>query len=226
MIVSHQHRFIFIKSRKTAGTSLEIALSKFCGPDDIITPIGREDELLRRQLGYRGPQNFSCALGQYSARDWLKVLRAGKRKAFYNHMAAAAAKRLLGEKIWRDYFKFTIERNPWDKVVSRYYWDHRRPTRPSFHDYVMGEKFGLASSYELYNIDGELAVDRVLRYENLAAELDFLMQRLELQERPRMPNAKSGFRLQGSYREMFSDEARRAVEVKFAREIAAFGYSF
>ena len=30
MIVSHKHRFIFLKSQKTGGTSLELALSRIC----------------------------------------------------------------------------------------------------------------------------------------------------------------------------------------------------
>ena len=38
MIISHKHKFIFIKTRKTAGTSIELFLSRFCGPEDIITP--------------------------------------------------------------------------------------------------------------------------------------------------------------------------------------------
>ena len=44
MIVNHKYKFIFIKSFKTAGTSLEIALSKFCTKDDIITSIVEEDD--------------------------------------------------------------------------------------------------------------------------------------------------------------------------------------
>lgn len=32
MIVSHRYRYIFIKTKKTAGTSIEIALSRHCGP--------------------------------------------------------------------------------------------------------------------------------------------------------------------------------------------------
>ncbi len=57
MIVSHKHQFVFLKTRKSAGTSAEIALSKHCGPDDIITPLSPEDEAMRRDLGYRGAQN-------------------------------------------------------------------------------------------------------------------------------------------------------------------------
>ena len=39
MLVSHKHRFIFVKTRKTGGTSVELALAPHCGPDDIITPL-------------------------------------------------------------------------------------------------------------------------------------------------------------------------------------------
>ena len=40
MILSHSHRFIFIKSAKTAGTSLESALSNDCDGKDLVAPIG------------------------------------------------------------------------------------------------------------------------------------------------------------------------------------------
>ncbi|WP_275670288.1 hypothetical protein [Okeania hirsuta] len=39
MIISHKYKFIFLKTIKTSGTSIEIYLSRFCGDDDVITPI-------------------------------------------------------------------------------------------------------------------------------------------------------------------------------------------
>ena len=47
MIISHAHKFIFLKTKKTAGTSIELALSQLCGPDDVIPPITESDETLR-----------------------------------------------------------------------------------------------------------------------------------------------------------------------------------
>ena len=48
MIISHKYKYIFLKTNKTAGTSIEIALSKHCDHNDIITPISAEDEAIRK----------------------------------------------------------------------------------------------------------------------------------------------------------------------------------
>ena len=76
MIVSHEHRFIFVKTHKTGGTSVEIALAEHCGPDDIITPIVEEDEAYRTELGFRGPQHTAdtAGVGHHHARRNGRVL--------------------------------------------------------------------------------------------------------------------------------------------------------
>ncbi len=56
MIVSHKYEFVFIKTKKTAGASVEIALSKFCGVEDreyITKKCSREIDLLGYTFGRR-----------------------------------------------------------------------------------------------------------------------------------------------------------------------------
>jgi len=57
MILSKINNFLFLKTRKTAGTSIEIFLSRYCDDKDIITPITPIDELTRLKVG-RICQNF------------------------------------------------------------------------------------------------------------------------------------------------------------------------
>ena len=86
MIVSHEHRFIFIKTRKTAGTSIEISLSKYCGPNDIITPIAEVDEKIRESLGHKGPQNYK--INETKLLNNLFLILGFKSKEHYNHSPA------------------------------------------------------------------------------------------------------------------------------------------
>ena len=50
---------LFLKPRKVAGTSFEIALSRSAGTADIVTPISLEDELIRTDQKGQLPINWS-----------------------------------------------------------------------------------------------------------------------------------------------------------------------
>ncbi|WP_395657832.1 hypothetical protein [Nocardioides sp.] len=213
MIVSHEHRLIFLKTRKTAGTSVEIALSRICGPDDTITRLTDEDEELRRSRGGRGPQHFESP--------------PLPEKAF-NHMPARGVRLVVGPDVWRDYFRFTIERNPWDLVVSQYYWRYRNEEAPPFDDFVrrpvvvkLADK-----NARIYRLRGEIAVDRVLRFESLASDLAELWAERGLPGSPELPHAKSHSRPARSYRELYTDETRDLVGNLFAGVVRDLGYEF
>ena len=49
-LVINKEKIIFIKGSKVAGSSFELALSKFTSTKDIITPLNADEELLRQKL--------------------------------------------------------------------------------------------------------------------------------------------------------------------------------
>ncbi|NNK49678.1 MAG: hypothetical protein HKP01_12465 [Gemmatimonadetes bacterium] len=225
MIISHAHRFIFIKTEKTAGTSIEIALSKYCGPDDVITTIVPEDEAVRTDLGYRGPQHYHVPLSRYTALDYLRALRHRRRLRFRNHSSAQFIQRYIDPAVWDSYYKFTFERNPWDKVISYYFWWYRDDDSLSLSEFIASGEMGRMRGFDLYSENSVPVVDDVFLFENLGPSMEELGRRLDLGETPELPRTKHGFRRdKRPYQEVLSAEDRSRIERVFAREIAYFGY--
>lgn len=217
MIISHRHKFVYVKTRKTASTSLEIALSRFCGPEDVITKIVPKDQALRASLGYPGPQNELV-------RD-----ASGSTFELVNHAPATVARNLLGA-TWEEYFTFTIERNPFDRVISQYFWDVAPfAAQPSIGEYLRTASPELLSNWHLYTAEDQLIVDHVGRYETLDESLAFVAERLGLGAAITLPaqRTKSEYRRdRRHWQEVLSDDDRRLVEAVCRREIEAFGYAW
>jgi hypothetical protein len=230
MIISHKYKFIFLKTNKTAGTSIEIALSGACGDDDIISPISPADEEIRSGLGNRGPQNYLASAREYGIGDLLKLAATGRKmKRFYSHMPARKIKPLLTQQVWNDYFKFCFERNPWDRVISLYYWRHRSEPRPSIADFVdSGQLKRLKKKgREVYSINNQVAVDRVCRFEDIVAELESVRTQLGITEHLELRQAKSNFRKdKRNYRDILALQQQEKIAELFSDEIKLMGYEY
>jgi hypothetical protein len=230
MIISHEHKFIFLKTKKTAGTSIELTLSRLCGPDDIISPITESDEALRAPGS--GPRNWRVHGWWQSPRPlfkrrWLKV--GPPDYGFYNHMPAAEARALLNDdKVWRSYFKFAFDRNPWDRQVSAYHFRYRRlRTPPPLTEFLQDDKRARLNNYEIYSLNGEPCVDFLGRFESLEEDFRRALGEIGLTFDHALPRAKSGIRKNGKhYRDYYDDHTREVVGDWYAREIKLLGYSF
>ncbi len=141
MILSHRNKFIFMHSRKTAGSSITALLNRHLGPDDI--QIGAWPDAIeaggkynRRALliAMRSP----LALGFESLKHSVKKRKPEIAPHFVNtvtrlHYAnkhdfragAHISARQVAEfdpDSWSRYYKFCFVRNPWTHAVSDYHW--------------------------------------------------------------------------------------------------------
>lgn len=205
-IVSHEHGFVFVRTRKTGGTSTELALSSLCGAKDVITPVCDRDERLREQCGGRGPQNFVGT-------------------GLVNHSPAQRIRDVVGAARWREYFTFCVERCPYEKVVSLYFHRHRVKPRPSIDDFLASGEAWDALNAPLYlDSNGEVLVNRVISYGRLEVELADVLARFGLAVPSPMPLAKSQFREDRRPAcSILNDEQRQAVATGYATEFALFG---
>ena len=236
MIVSYKHNFIFVKSRKTAGTSMEIALASCCGEDDIITPLGSDDELLRLKLDANAkPRNY-LSDRTIEAKYWEYVV-AGNQKGMrdvhqnempetyrlYNHASAKRAVKVLGREFWDKAYKFTIERHPYEKCVS-WAW-HKKRDKSTDEAIRHSLDQGMYRNFDLYSLEGKVAVDFIVRYEHMESDVKLLEQKLGMELYSRMPRAKGGERKDPRpAREVLSDDHKAQIREFCAEEFALMGY--
>ena len=212
MIASYSHNFIFLKTRKVGGTSLEIVLSSWCRDRDICSPVLPEDEELRQQMG-GSARNFSDAEGKVR---------------FYHHMPAGEVKAELPD-LWSQAFKFSVDRHPYEKVVSRAWWNiGRRNGNP---DAELGPEIEKAIrrrsylNHSIYMIDGRLAVDELWPYEQMWERLRELAGRLGLPAPVEQPRAKAQYRRDRTpAREALSVEQRERIYRDARVEFDLLGY--
>ena len=249
-IISHRHEFIFIRPRKVAGTSIEIALSRCCGREDVISD---------RQLRFDSAVDEDD-FGIVSPQHEEAVCRGGENgHGGGSHLPPHAIRAGIGPDVWDAYFKFTVARNPWDQFVSYYYWRfHRRwrSARRIFRDtgylrngyrhcwmrhlfkcgrHGQAMEFGLRKGLfarhlektsSFYFIDGDEYADYVMRFENLQQDFDEVCRRLRIPA-SRLPRTKSRVRPGGGYyRDYYTDYSRDYIGVKCRRITDAFGYRF
>jgi Sulfotransferase family len=231
MIISHQHRLIFVKTRKTAGTSIELGLRRLCGPNDVITPVG-EDEKLARSLGLPRPQHTYIPVPRMDARALAMLLRRGRRPSFYNHMPARRIRAIAGRRTWDDYLTVAVERNPWERALSLFHWlmhwqgNAAITELTTFLRHATRQRPMALSNWWLYTVRNTVVVDRVLRYEDLDLELKRLWRQLG-HEPPELPRAKASHgNDRRHHREVMSSADRDLVAAACSREIDHFGYEF
>ena len=157
-------------------------------------------------------------------KDWWYIDSATK------HISASQARQLYGEDIWNSYTKFSVVRNPWDRVMSiwattRWHETAGLALNCPLETFIRNlrphprEHYGSLFYHEI--LDEEM--DFVLRFESLQGDLDRMLTQLGF-DPVRLPHVNK--RQRGSYRQMYSEHSRELVRKMFSEDIAAFEYAF
>jgi len=144
-------------------------------------------------------------------------------------MPAWLVQKRVPARTWDEYFKFCVERNPWDKVLSHYYMTAARAGGSlSLDQYLARGRFPI--NYFRYTdpSGARIIIDRVVRYENLMRDLAEVFAQVNVRFEGNLGvRAKSEYRTNYTpYQEVFNEDQRRIVEQAFAREIELHGYRF
>lgn len=232
MIISHEHQFIFIKTKKTAGTAIEAALSELCGPLDVITPYRAESEEDRKGPP---PQNFRIDHPAKPKRPlWRRLLMRPERYyhpsvGYYEHMPSDLVRAYTGDDVWKRYFKFAFERNPWDRQISWYFYKTKtKGERPSFESFMTSKRRAFVNNHDLYLEDGRLAVDFLGRYESLEADLAKALRAIGVDRTLAVPqsNVTPNKAERKDYRSYYTPKTEALVAEWYAPEIKLLGYGF
>jgi len=216
MLVSHRHGFIYTKTLKTAGTSVEVYFEPFCMREGEWVPSHYREEYVS-ETGIVGRR---CD-------DHVAV-----RQGWWNHMPAQDIRDRLGQDCWDRYFKFCVVRDPYEKMISAFFFAHQgreECLRPELSPKLFAlwlTSFALPVDRNKYLLDGAFALNDVIRHESLADDMGRICRRLDLPWEPqRMPRYKMGVRPDwASAAHMYEPESRQVVQDAFAYEFQAFGY--
>lgn len=213
MLVSDEKKFVFVHIQKTGGMSLSALLREHV-PDARLV-CGRHEHLRRAppELAeqWRGYFKFCFVRNPWDRLlSWYAMIQREYRRLRW----------------WQRAFR--------KKPLPREIWNLAVPYLDDFGRFVRdctGEVFdeGCLKSFSYNQCDymddaaGACGVDFVGRYEDLEADADRVLGRLDLAGIP-LPHHN---RSRHAHRSMYYDAATRAiVEERFHRDIARFGYRF
>lgn len=207
MIISHQHRFIFVAVPKTGTHSIRQALREHLSMEDI------------EQVGLFVNKRFPY--------EELAAIRHG-------HLSLRQVRPHLGEEAFSNYFKFAFVRNPFDRFVS-YCAFMTRETDAFLHDprgvmheilfrvRPLGHILFQPQHALLVDDNGTLLTNQVGRVEDMQASYDAVCTRIGI---PSSPLGQVNSSRRGDYRQYYDQALIDGVTDLYRRDLELFDYRF
>jgi hypothetical protein len=140
------------------------------------------------------------------------------------------------------YFVFSLVRNPWERLVSQFFYLHKTNSYRGIQRYKKFDKHAVnfiahpftdfgsdiprryMSFYDhLKNIEGKIDLNFVGKIENLQEDFNIVCDEIGIPQQQLPHKNKSKHK---HYTEYYDDETREIVAEKYAKDIEYFGYKF
>jgi Sulfotransferase family len=200
-MISLQKSFLFVHIPKTAGNSIQSVLRDYS-----------EDQLVALRKEQDGIERFGLRNPNYKVKK---------------HSTLSEYRHALGDDRFRNLYKFTCVRNPWDRMVSYYFTPTQNPEawdRKKFGG-IISKAVPLEDYLRLDKDEQDpfANVDYIMRFENLADDFSAVCAAIGVSP-PTLPQYNRSTR--EHYSKYYDDELRELVRSRFAAEIERFGYTF
>jgi hypothetical protein len=207
-MLSLKHNFLFVHVPKTGGNSIQKVLEPFS-----------EDKLVALYSFQDGKERFSIQNSVYP---------------YHKHSTLREYKKILPKELYAPLTKFTVVRNPWERMVSLYFSPHagREKFDPKTFKSIILEAKTLEdfvdTSCRLRKLTGKnllknTEIHRFIRFENLKEEFDDLCLDLGIKTDTL---DKLNVSKRENHQQYYDQQLLKLVENKFKNEIDLFEYQF
>jgi hypothetical protein len=220
MLISKNHRFIFLHIPKSAGQSVTNALMPFAalGYQKVLSPI----------IPYRWQLKVSTQLQQ-------RIKMHIMPQPYNDHVRAKNIVAAMGLAEFQAYYSFTFVRNPWDRLLSTYTYTLKNKRQGQRH-YLIKQFAGFNEFVEWhcqhdthgYQVDwicddtGRQLLSYVGKFENLSHDFQHVCEQLGLNAKLPFLNRSNSI----NYRDAYSRKSRDLVQAVYEKDIKAFDYHF
>ena len=218
MPISRQFKIIFVHIPRVAGTSVE----KYLGMGSI-DQLFSFDKIKLTKWSKKFPEN------------------SPEQSKTPQHLTALELKKVIPENIFNSFYKFSIVRNPFDRIISEYLHIKDTSQPPylarfktmSLDDFVL-EGLSLSQTERINLFDGHLEtqcsyvldenksllVDKVFKLENLQECVDFLKNIVGIEA---FPHARNTTPIENF---TFSEESKEMIKIFYKEDFDFFSYTY